>query len=131
MEKARLSIDHLHLISEDPQSTAFWYVDKLGAKIVMSYEVLGAPQLIIAVGGTTIIIRGRRPKERPSKKPGLQWGLDHFGFKVSGDFDGFCDELKKKGVTFTMDPVDFSPGLRIAFIQAPDGVSIELLQREG
>ena len=131
MDKATLSIDHLHLISEDPQSAAFWYVDKLGAKIVMSYEVLGAPQVIIAVGGTTIIIRGRRPKEQPSKKPGLQWGLDHFGFKVAGDFDGFCDELKKKGVTFTMDPVDFSPGLRIAFIQAPDGVSIELLQREG
>jgi hypothetical protein len=27
--------------------------------------------------------------------------------------------------------VDFSPSVRIAFIEAPDGVSIELLQRKG
>jgi lactoylglutathione lyase len=126
-----IQLDHLHLISEDPQSAASWYAEKLGGKIIMSYEVLGAPQILITLGGMTFIIRGGRPKEQPSKKQQLEWGLDHFGFKVSGDFDGFCDELKKKGVPFTMDPVDFSPGLRIAFIQAPDGVSIELLQREG
>ncbi len=124
-------LDHLHLISEDPQAAASWYSEKLGGRIILSYEVLGAPQILIALGGMTVIIRGRRPKEQLSKKQQLEWGLDHFGFKVSGDFDGFCEELKKKGVPFTMDPVDFSPGLRIAFIQAPDGVSIELLQRKG
>jgi hypothetical protein len=29
-----------------------------------------------------------------------------------------------------MDPVDFTPDIRIAFIEAPDNVSIELLQRK-
>lgn len=130
MENIEIRFDHLHLISEDPISAGAWYVDKLSGKIIMSYEVLGAPQLLLSLGGTTLILRGRRPKEQLSKKGGLQWGLDHFGFQVSGDFDGFCGELKKKGVTFTMEPVDFSPGLRIAFIEAPDGVSIELMQRE-
>jgi hypothetical protein len=38
--------------------------------------------------------------------------------------------LKEKGVAFSLDPVDFNPTTRIAFISAPDGVSIELLNRK-
>ena len=52
------------------------------------------------------------------------------GFHVDGDFDGYCDDLKAKGVKFTMDPVNINPNLRIAFIEAPDGESIELLQQK-
>jgi len=50
--------------------------------------------------------------------------------RVDGDFDGFCGDLKKNGVAFSIDPVDFSPTPRIAFIEAPDGVSIELVHRK-
>ena len=39
-------------------------------------------------------------------------------------------ELKQKGVTFSLEPTDFNPTTRIAFINAPDGVSIELLNRK-
>ena len=37
--------------------------------------------------------------------------------------------MMAKGVEFTMKPTVLRPGLKIAFIQAPDGVRIELLQR--
>jgi catechol 2,3-dioxygenase-like lactoylglutathione lyase family enzyme len=131
MTDASIVFDHVHLISEDPQSTASWYADKLGGEIVSSNEVRGAPQVLVAFEGATIIVRGQRPGEQSGRKQGLQWGADHFGFQVNGDFDGFCAELKKKGVPFTIDPVDFSPSVRIAFIEAPDDVSIELLQRKG
>ena len=46
------------------------------------------------------------------------------------DFDAFCDGLKRKGVTFSVEPHDNNPTTRIAFIDAPDGVSIELLSRK-
>ena len=131
MTNASIVFDHIHLISEDPQSTASWYVDKLGGAIISSDDVRGAPQIFVAFEGATIIVRGQRPGEQLGRKPGLLWGTDHFGFQVHGDFDGFCDELKEKGVTFTVDPVDFSPSVRIAYIEAPDGVSIELLQWKG
>ena len=122
--------DHVHLISEDPRSAAEWYADKLGGRIIGSAEIRGAPQVIVAFEGATIIVRGQRTGEEAAGKPGLEWGTDHFGFSVKGDFDGFCDDLKKNGVTFTLDPVDFTPTVRIAFIEAPDNVSIELLQRK-
>jgi len=130
MDHKGLIVDHIHLISENPQTTASWYAEKLGGRITAGQEVLGAPQFHLAFGDTLIIIRGRRPGEELLNKNGLQWGTDHFGFQVPGDFDGFCLELRKKDVRFTVDPMDFNPSLRLAFIEAPDGVSIELLQRK-
>ncbi|MEE9435406.1 MAG: VOC family protein [Candidatus Adiutricales bacterium] len=130
MPDDNIVFDHVHLISEDPRSAAEWYADKLGGRIIGSAEIRGAPQVIVAFEGATIIVRGQRTGEEAAGKPGLQWGTDHFGFSVKGDFDGFCDDLKKNGVTFTLDPVDFTPTVRIAFIEAPDNVSIELLQRK-
>ena len=125
-----LVFDHVHLISEDPPSAASWYVEKLGGEIKENQEVMGASQLQIALGGVIVNIRGRRPGEKPDTKHGLQWGTDHFAFQVRGVFDDYCNELKSKNVTFTMDPFDFTPKIRIAFIEAPDGVIIELLQRK-
>jgi lactoylglutathione lyase len=131
MSKFGLVFDHVHLISEDPQGAASWYADKLGGRIVLSQEVRGAPQFHVAFGDITIIIRGQRPGEQPGMKNSLLWGNDHFGFQVPGDFDRFCADLKEQGVTFSVDPVDFNPSLRLAFLEGPDGVSIELLQRKG
>ena len=77
-----------------------------------------------------IIVRGQRPGETAQDKSNLEWGADHFGFQVKGDFDGFCAGLKAKGVAFSMEPTDINPTTRIAFVAAPDGVSVELLSRK-
>ena len=130
MDNTNIIFHHVHIISEDPESAATWYVEKLGGKIINSQEVRGAPQVVVAFGSINIIVRGQRPGEEVVSKHGIAWGTDHFGFSVEGDFDGFCDGLKKRGVSFSLAPVDFTPNLRIAFIDAPDGVSIELLQRK-
>ena len=130
MPDATLSFDHVHLLAKDPQSTANWYVDKLGGKLVRSLEVRGAPQVYVSLGNFIVIVRGQRPKETADDKTGLEWGVDHFGLRIQGDFDGFCGGLRGKGVTFSLEPTDFNPTTRIAFINAPDGVSIELLNRK-
>ena len=129
MADTSLSFDHVHLISTDPHATARWYVDTLGGSLGKSGEVQGAPQLYVSWGNAMIIVRGQRPGESAAGKPGLQWGVDHFGLQVKGDFDAFCTGLSDKGVKFTKNPTQANPTTRIAFIQAPDGVSIELLQR--
>ena len=126
-----LSFDHVHLVSSDPDAAASWYVDKLDGQIANRYELRGAPQIFVAVGDSTLIIRGQRTGETAADKTGLEWGVDHFGFSVSGDFDDYCDALKAAGVTFAMEPTQTNPTTRIAFITGPDGVSIELLKRAG
>jgi lactoylglutathione lyase len=129
MSSQTLSFDHVHLLSTAPDTTAAWYVDKLGASIVERSQVKGAAQIFVKVGDTTLIVRGQRPGETADDKPGLEWGVDHVGFGVSGDFDAYCAGLKAAGVKFNLPPTDANPTTRIAFIAAPDNVSIELLQR--
>lgn len=124
-----ISFDHVHLVSKDPHAAAAWYVDKLGGRIAKTVDRRGAPQIYISFGNAYVIVRGERPGESTDDRPGLQWGVDHFGMQVQGDFDAFCTGLKKKGVTFSMEPEDINPTTRIAFIDAPDGVSVELLLR--
>lgn len=131
MSNATVIFDHVHLISKDPKSAASWYEEKLGGRVVNTSEVRGAPSIVVAFKGATVIIRGQRTGEEVNDKTGVEYGTDHFGLRIEGDFDGFCGDLKKNGVKFTVDPMDFTPTVRIAFIEAPDGVSIELLQRKG
>jgi catechol 2,3-dioxygenase-like lactoylglutathione lyase family enzyme len=130
MPNPNITFDHVHLLSKNPQATANWYVDKFGADIVRSGEVRGAPQFYVEIGGgSMLIVRGERPGESTVEKPGLEWGVDHFGVHVKGDFDAFCTGLKAKGVVFSVEPKVNNPTTRLAFINAPDGVSVELLNR--
>lgn len=131
MSGSSLTFDHVHLICKDPNAVAQWFVDKLGGNVKGSGEVRGAPQIYVAFEGGTVIVRGERPGESAGEKPGLQWGTDHFGFSVNGDFEPYCAALKEKGVKFTVEPTQFNPNTIIAFIEAPEGVEIELLQRKG
>ena len=129
MASTSLGFDHVHLVAKDAHATARWYVDTLGGEVSRSLEVKGAPQVYVSFNGFIVIVRGERPNESASEKKNLEWGVDHFGLRVRGDFDAFCNGLKEKGVTFSLAPTDFNPTTRIAFIDAPDGVSIELLDR--
>ena len=131
MPNQSIVFDHVHLISKDAVSAANWYVDKFGASIARNMTVKGAPQVYVEIGGgAMILIRGQRPGEAVGGKSSLEWGVDHFGVRIKQDFDGFCAGLKAKGVEFSLEPTDFNPTTRIAFVKAPDGVSVELLNRK-
>ena len=133
-----LAFDHVHLISADPQAAAAWYRDILGGEVVAEYELRGAPQINVRVGGMTVIVRGKRPGEAPAKTRPMEhfgdysshdeWGTDHFGYTYQGDLRAFCEEARAKGATFVVEPWEFSPGALICYLAAPDGVSIELVQ---
>ena len=138
----KLSFDHVHLISREPKATAGWYQRMFGGEITAEQESLcGAPQVDVRVGGMTIVIRGQRPGEAPVDTKPMQafegysshdeWGTDHFGFSYRGDLKAFCAELKKKGVRMAVEPWEFKPGMVLCYVAAPDGVSIELIQKNG
>ena len=137
---AMLVFDHIHILSKDPASTARWYAQILGGKIIRESEVRGAPQISVAFQGVNLLIRSKRLGEAPDPPNRLEhyadyishnrWGMDHFGFRISADLDTFCNQLREKGAAFSVEPYDFAPGVRIAYLEAPDGVSIELVQAQ-
>ena len=129
MSSGRITFDHVHIISKNPEASVNWFVENLGGERGAGVVFRGAPQIPVKFNGAAVIVRGERTGERAGGRNGLAWGTDHFAFEVSGDFDAYCDSLRKKGVRFTVEPMQFNPKTQVAFIEAPDGVSIELLKR--
>jgi catechol 2,3-dioxygenase-like lactoylglutathione lyase family enzyme len=125
---ATFSWDHVHLRSPDPESTAQWYERMLGAQVIRSMQQ-GKPRIDLKLGGANIFIAPVAPGDGVNPPPATPYqGLDHFGLCVSG-IDAAVADLKAKGVEFTREPTTVRPGVRIAFLRAPQGVSIELLDR--
>lgn len=137
-----LAWDHVHLISRDAVAAAAWYRDVLGGEITQVQDSLrGAPQIDVRLGGQTLVIRGVRPGEAPADARPLEHfssfsshnarGIDHFGLTYRGDLRAFCDALRAKGVTISIEPWEFKPGVVLCYLAAPDGVSVELIQVNG
>ena len=117
--------DHIHLRSPDPEATAAWLEDVLGGEIVR-----GLGRIDVRLGGANIFIAKTKKGDAVNPPPATPYqGLDHFGLTVK-DIDMVAAEIKAKGVEFTKEPTTIRPGVRICFIPGPQGISIELLERD-
>jgi catechol 2,3-dioxygenase-like lactoylglutathione lyase family enzyme len=55
-------------------------------------------------------------------------GLEHFGFDVE-DLKAELDRLERAGIRIVLPATEVVGGTRLAYIEGPDGVLIELVQR--
>lgn len=121
--------DHMHLRSRDPMGTAQYYHKMFDAKIIESIQSDGRPRIDLDLNGLTIFIAQVPPDaEMPSAPAEPYLGLDHFGLRVD-NLEEAAAELKRRGATLVMEPRTIRPGVKIAFVQGPDDVRIELLER--
>src|ERR1700704_2477690 len=125
---AKFTYDHIHLRSPDPEATAQYYERMFGAEILRTMQQ-GQPRIDLKLGGANIFIAPVAADGKVNPPPTTPYqGLDHFGLSVTG-IDAIAADLKAKGVKFTREPTTVRPGTRVCFIRAPEGVSIELLER--
>ncbi|HXL29214.1 MAG TPA: VOC family protein [Bradyrhizobium sp.] len=117
--------DHIHLRSPDPEATAAWLEDILGGVIIR-----GPGRIDVKLGGANVFIAPVTAGDGVNTSPVTPYqGLDHFGLAVK-DIDAVAAEIKAKGVEFTKEPTTIRPGVRICFIRGPQGISVELLERD-
>ena len=126
---AAFTFNHIHLYSRDPMATAQYYHRMFDAKIIESVQTDGQRRIDIDINGLAIfILRVPAETDMPDSPVVPHLGLDHFGFRVS-NLDKVAAELKRRGAEFSIEPRTIRPGTRIAFVQAPENVRIELVER--
>ncbi len=107
------------------RSGAAWLEDILGGVIIR-----GPGRIDVKLGGANVFIAPVTAGDGVNTPPLTPYqGLDHFGLTVK-DIDAVAAEIKAKGVEFTKEPTTIRPGVRICFIRGPQGISVELLERD-
>ena len=124
-------INHIHLKAPDPKKTADWYVSAFNFKIVADdVRSFGARFIRCQSedGGMAVNISGARSGE--TLGPGdanPHHGLEHFGLDTA-DIEADIARLEGLGAVKMEGPISMPNGGKIAFIQAPDNVRLELIQ---
>ena len=141
-------MDQSTTFGEDPAAMARSWVDK-GARRLHLVDLNGAfagkpkneaairkilievgSEIDVQLGGARVFIAEVTQGDGVNAPPVTPYqGLDHFGLSVK-DIDAVAAEIKAKGVEFTKEPTTIRPGVRICFIRGPQGISIELLERD-
>jgi lactoylglutathione lyase len=118
---------HTRMRVDDLERTVRFYQDILGLEVVDRKESPRGSKLAFLQhphNEETIEIT-YFPKSGPVQ---VQEDLVHLAFEVES-MDAFAEHLKEKGVEFSDGPDTTSSGSIIAFIDAPEGYEIELIQR--
>lgn len=108
---------HIHLATTDPQTTLNWYVNAFGGEITKFAGIVPG----IRYGDAWVLVK--KVAEQPAPTKGRS--IDHVSWGFF-DLDAAAVDLKAKGVKFASEPIAFGGG-KIAFIEGPDGVRIELV----
>lgn len=114
------SIQHLHLKTRDPKTTAQFYIDNFGATV--KKEIPGrAIQLDVhglQINITTLIATQNHEQH---------YGIEHLALETD-DYTAVMDRLKKNGVR-VLEELPPNNGQRLCFLECPDGAQVELIEK--
>ena len=122
--------DHTHFKCSDQDKTATFFKENFGAKEVSRWEVNGMPIVSMEIGGCLYNFSPKRANETVDTATGtVRHGVYHIALKTT-DLEAEAAKMKARGVKFTQEVKQLNPKTKFAFIEGPDGISIELLQRD-
>jgi catechol 2,3-dioxygenase-like lactoylglutathione lyase family enzyme len=114
---------HIHLMSPDPLKTAEFYQKMFGAVLIKTRDMgNGRFNVYIDLSGVHLLISKTTDEK--------QFGIAHFGL-TTDNLSGAAAELKAEGATFIREVTDVRPNFKLAFLQAPDTVSVEITEGNG
>ena len=114
-----LKLNHLHLKTKDPEQTAKFYVDTLGATIV-NKSATGTYRLDLH--GLSLNVS----KFLESQTREQRYGMEHIAIDTD-ELDSLVEKLKGQGINILEETV-VSGGRRVCFFEGPDGVQLEFIE---
>ena len=112
-------MNHIHLKTPDPEKTAKFYVDTLGAKIVGQ---AGGNGLRIDLHGLSVNIT----KFIEGQSREQLYGIEHIAIDTD-DLDNVVESLKANGARI-LEETQVGSGRRVCFFEGPEGVQLEVLE---
>ena len=122
--------NHVHLKASDPEKTANWYVKAFDFRINSDVVRPFGDRFIRCQtsDGVVVNISGARTDEKMGEgDASTHWGLEHIGITVD-DVEAEIKRLGDLGARLLEGPIEVPKGPKIAFLEGPDEVRIELLQ---
>jgi len=127
-------LDHIHVYCSDPDTSVRFYTDVLQAKALgTGYGSDGGIRYFLHLGGLALVLapypRGVEPGVPAGYRDGIYehgYGVGHFGLHVD-NVDEAVEAVRQRGAKILAEPRE-NAGARFAYVGAPDGVIIELLE---
>jgi len=119
------ALDHIHHETQDVDGAVEFYEKLFGATADPPFERGGATWVRVHIGDVRVMISNR---ECTDMELGRYQGYDHFGF-TTDDFGATLANIEAQGVSIWTGPLTQESGQRLVFIQGPDHVKIELLEK--
>ena len=113
------TLNHVHLKTPDPEKTAQFYVDNLGAKIIGQ---AGGNGLRLGLHGLTLNVT----KFIDSQTHEQKYGIEHIAIDTD-DLDNVVESLKANGARI-LEETQVGGGRRVCFFEGPEGVQLEVLE---
>ena len=113
-------LNHLHLKSPDPEKTAQWYVDNLGATIVS--EVGGGRGFRLDLHGLPLNVTRKIDAQTHEQV----FGIEHIAIDTD-DMPGTVEKLKANGARI-LEETAVGAGRKVCFFEGPEGVCLEVLE---
>ena len=127
-------INHVHIRSANPSNSADWYAEHFGATKVSEREVMpGTVTISMDMGSPVRLNISSQVAGSSSDRAAAELnrlGLEHFGFDVE-DIEADISRLSAAGVRIVLAVTEVTGGAKLAYIEGPDDVLIELVQPPG
>lgn len=118
---------HTRLRLDDIERSVKFYTDALGLEVARRHtSPRGAQLVFLKTPNSDEEIELCQLPGAPAVQ--VQPDLMHLAFEVA-DLSAFAAELKRKGYALSDGPTPTGSGSVIAFIDAPEGYEVELIQR--
>lgn len=114
------NVQHVHLKTRDPKQTAQYYIDNFGGRL--KAEIPGRGVQVDLHGlqlNITTLISVQNHEQH--------YGIEHMALQTD-DYTGTMATLRKNGVEI-LEELPPNNGRRVAFVQAPDGAQMEVIEK--
>ena len=125
----QLTFHHIHYRSSNFDETRAFYCGALEAEDCGLVTLAGKEHLRLKLAGQILNFAPTEPgHSKPAEPASERLGVYHIAFMVD-DLDQSIAYYESRGAKATTPVLEPTPDLRVQFLEAPDGMQVELMQQ--